>query len=692
MWPIDRGGAAGDSGEAPTPRRAGWTRIAATDLVGPAPLAGRRPGNGPGCNRAARKCLRHPAARLLSGTLGTRWEEEKRMTITSLCVERTEIEGRRPAPKIPQAPWVAAAAAAMAMIYASPARPEQGPPGSGGAAEAAGEAGKENKRPEPRDLSRQLNVLLMRLNGADERSRKEAHSLLVEVGGPAVTALEAQARSLDAEKAARARAVLDEIRRKADTMMNEAVTAEHANALKPITAKDVEAVRDKYKRVAEYAPPGMTRQAAIQRAQAAERDIEEIKRGESRMKTIEEQLKKDLEPELRAYYLKSKAEILLKSNRFREAFDAAEGVLAGTPGSKWTSFALLMKAKAAAGLKDRKTFEECARAIIENHPYGGDGPAAYELLIDHGEFRGDAKGTLELARRFHRTYPESEAALNKRLDVLDWLMEDSGEYALCAEECDALLAEVPLSRLRFDVPYMAARCYEYALEDFDKAERNYRIILEKFPESAQGEVGDIARRGLKRVAAKREQKARGEPIIPAIPEADRTKTPHNSFWTFVRAVRTRDEAMIRECVVPAERDLMCERVREPSDSLRAEYTFADFKPSRDAREHQGQVLLWIKVETPDAPEPDDFLARFAKEGDRFLLTFARPERPARGEKSPAKDGKGEGSGARPGAPSGKMSRSGAGPEVRDPANNTPQGTEKKMSEGPDVGRPAGKGE
>ncbi|MCX7804231.1 MAG: hypothetical protein N3A38_03475 [Planctomycetota bacterium] len=616
------------------------------------------------------------------------------MEIERLCAARMTGVMRQRAPESMPAPKAAVAAAAMVLALATvpPVRGEQGVPKAGGEGAAAGEAGKENKRSEPKDLSRQLNVLLMRLNGPDEHSRREAHSLLVELGGPAVTALEAQARSLDAEKAARARAVLDEIRRKAEELMNEAIRAEHANTLKPITVKDVESVRDKYRRLVEYAPPGMTRQAAIQRAQAAERDIEEIKRGESRMKIIEERLAKDLEPEMRAYYLKSKAEILLKVNRFREAFEAADGVLTKSPGSKWTSFALLMKAKSAAGLKDRKTFEECARTIIEKYPYGGEGPAAYELLLDYAEFRNDAVGALELARRFYRTYPASEEALNKRLDVLDWLMEDRGEYGLCAEECDALLAEVPLARLRFDVPYIAAKCYEYALEDFEKAEQRYRMVLDRFPESAQGDGGDPARRGVKRAREKREKKARGEPIVPAIPEAERTKTPHNTFWTFVRAVRTRDEALIRECVVPSERDLMCERAKEPSDPLRAEYTFADFKPSRDAREHQGQVLLWIKVETPDDPEPDDFLARFVKDGDRFLLTFARPERPARGGKTPAETGGREGSDAPEGTPAGAAGETPRRTGVRRSAEQTPPGSGGKSPEGSDAGKKPGKGE
>jgi hypothetical protein len=181
------------------------------------------------------------------------------------------------------------------------------------------------------------------------------------------------------------------------------------------------------------------------------------------------------------------------------------------------------------------------------------------------------------------------------------------------------------------VPFIAAKCCEYAIENLEKAEAYYRMILDKFPESAQGEEGSMIRRNIKRVQAKIEKKARGETLLPDIPEAERTRTPHNVFWSFVRAVRKRDAKAALECVATDEREWVGERLNDMSDSLHAEYTFADFKPRPDAREHQGTVLMWVDVETPDDVENDSFVARFVKDGDKFLLTFKRPRPPKKEE-------------------------------------------------------------
>ncbi len=260
--------------------------------------------------------------------------------------------------------------------------------------------------------------------------------------------------------------------------------------------------------------------------------------------------------EARPWMLLQSARGLFAVRLFAEALKDATAAV-GKPGSRFCSAAQLLVARCELKLGRSSAAEKALRAVLaEKGADRGERAASWTQLT---ELLGSAGRKQELRKLLeeHIARGPEEPGVRGAVDrYIDESLVGGEESRRLCKILWGLVRSWPASRLDPEWVLIAARLAEFIDRDYSRAEKFYRLVLERYPESCfdltmlkAGRRGADRGREVILASINRVEKKQQGKLPPLKPPKfrDRDKTPENALAAVFCALRGGDLAVAREC-------------------------------------------------------------------------------------------------------------------------------------------------
>ena len=251
--------------------------------------------------------------------------------------------------------------------------------------------------------------------------------------------------------------------------------------------------------------------------------------------------------ELAPWLLLAGAQLLLDARCYEEARAEAAGLVAKFPDSHRRTAAELVLARALERLgQAEEAAAACRAALAAKGATRAERGEAWKELAGLLAGAGQAAERLDLLEEQVRRGPEEPGAPEAAEQFVSAALAGPKPAARAAKLVEALLAGWPAGAVRPEWVLTAAKVAEFVERDYPRADRLYRLVLERYPEAAfdlklleAGKRGadsgrEVILAAISRVEEKRAGRL-GELVAPAA--AERGKAPEQALAAVLAALR-----------------------------------------------------------------------------------------------------------------------------------------------------------